>query len=442
LGLRKKSLCMQLMTTTTCCIVGGGPAGIMLGYLLARAGVKVTVLEKHRDFFRDFRGDTVHPSTLEVFAELGLADDLLKLPHQKISRGGLLIGDFETEVVDFRHLPVRHPFIALMPQWDFLDFLAGRARHFPTFCLEMEHEATDLVTDSGRVIGVICQTPAGERTIRAELVVACDGRHSTTRRSAGFEVVETGAPIDVLWFRINRHPADIAQLLGRVNYGKALILINREDYFQAGLIIKKGSFDQLKEQGLQRFQEALVQLAPFLQDRVGELRDWEQIKLLTVQINHLRQWYRPGLLCIGDAAHAMSPAGGVGINVAIQDAVAAARILAGTLRAQRSTDDVLPRVQRRREPAVRLIQFVQKQAHDRLARVFDNPGPLQAPWQLKITARLPGSQRLVGRLIGIGPRPEHVRPPRTRGIVVAVACGLGAALAVFGTRRLLRQIQT
>jgi len=416
---------------TTCCVVGGGPAGMMTGYLLARAGVDVTVLEKHGDFFRDFRGDTVHPSTLEVFHELGLLEDLLKLPHQRVSVAGGFLGDFGFTAADFRHLPVRCPFVALMPQWDFLNFLASRARRFPSFQLEMEHEVSDLILDNGRVAGVAVKTPAGTKDIWADLVIGCDGRHSTVRRSAGFEVLDTGVPIDVLWFRISRKSGDAEQLLGRLNYGKALILINRGEYFQGGLIIRKGTFEQIKGVGLASFRESIARIAPFLQDRVEELQDWDQVKLLTVQINHLPRWYRPGLLCIGDAAHAMSPAGGVGINYAIQDAIAAARILGRPLRKGQSTADLLSRVQRRRELPVRLMQILQKQAHVGFARIFDNPGSLTPPWQFKVVIRIPGLQRLMGRVVGMGILPEHVRRSPQRRKAIGVACGVGAALAVL-----------
>src|SRR3984957_11166554 len=309
---------------TTCCVVGGGPAGMMLGYLLARAGVQVTVLEKHADFLRDFRGDTVHPSTLEVMHELGLLDDFLKLPHQELKSTGGLVGDFMLRAADFSHLPTRCKFIALMPQWDFLNFLSARAMRFPGFQLRMQYEAVDLLRDGETIVGVKARSPNGPVYVQANLVVGCDGRHSTIRGAAGLQVQELGVPIDVLWFRVSRRAGDPEQVLGNINYGKALILINRGDYFQSGLIIRKGSFDQIKREGLDAFRETIARIAPYLGDRPEELKSWDQIKLLTVQINRLRKWLLPGLLCIGDAAHAMSPAGGVAINLAPQDAVATA----------------------------------------------------------------------------------------------------------------------
>jgi len=405
------------------------------GYLLARAGVQVTVLEKHKDFNRDFRGDTVHPSTLQVFHELGLLHDLLKIPHTKITSAGGFFGDFPFTMADFSHLPVHCKFIALMPQWDLLKFLAARAREFPTFSLEMEHEATNVISNGGRVKGVSVKTPTGEKTIVADLIVGCDGRRSTIRRAAGLEVIETGVPIDVLWFSISRNQDDAEQLLGRLNYGKALILINRGDYFQAGMIIKKDSFEQIKQEGLSKFRESVSRIAPFLAERVEELHDWDQVKLLTVKINHARRWYRPGLLCIGDSAHAMSPAGGVGINYAIQDAIAAARLLAPALSDREPTDHLLPRVQQRRELPARIMQVLQRQAHLGLAKIFDHPGPLQAPPQLKLILQIPGVQQVMGRLIGLGLRPEHVRKPQPNRVLIAVACGVGTALAVFAWRK-------
>ncbi len=423
-------------TPTTCCIVGGGPAGIMLGYLLARSGVEVTVLEKHADFFRDFRGDTVHPSTLEIMYELGLLDDLLKLPHQRLSTVSGVFGDFSFVAADFSHLPTHCKFVALMPQWDFLNFLSAKASAFPQFQLRMQYEAVDLLRSGDRIEGVQVKTPSGSAEIRADLVIGCDGRHSTIRQAAHFEVIERGVPIDVLWFRISRHPDDPEQLLGNINYGRPLVLINRGDYFQAGLIIRKGSFDEIKTGGLESFQQFVRQIAPYLGNRVEELKDWEPIKLLSVQINRLRQWYRPGLLCIGDAAHAMSPAGGVGINLAIQDAVATARILAQPLREKRVTETVLASVQQRREFPTVVTQQIQVFAHKGIAQIFKNPGPARAPWQLKLVVQIPGIQRLIGRTIGMGVRPEHVEtstkhPACNAPSLRRVAIGLCTAAAVF-----------
>ena len=375
---------------TTCCVVGGGPAGVMLGYLLARAGVSVTVLEKHNDFFRDFRGDTVHPSTLELMYELGILEDFLKVPHQKLETVGGIYGDYAFRVGDFRKLSSHCKFVALMPQWDFLDFLSGKAKQFPSFNLRMQHEAVDLLRAGGRITGVAVQTPAGPAQLRADLVVGCDGRHSITRQAAHFKVQEFGVPIDVLWFHVSRTTNDPEQLLGNLNYGKALILIPRDDYFQAGLIIPKGSFAGLQRQGLENFRHQLRRMAPYLGDRVKEVNDWEQIKLLSVQINRLRQWYRPGLLCIGDAAHAMSPAGGVGINLAVQDAVATANLLADALRDGRVTEALLAQVQERREFPTRVTQFLQVNAHKAIKKIFENPGPAEAPWQLKAAVHIPG----------------------------------------------------
>jgi 2-polyprenyl-6-methoxyphenol hydroxylase-like FAD-dependent oxidoreductase len=423
---------------TTCCIVGGGPAGVMLGYLLARAGVEVAVLEKHADFLRDFRGDTVHPSTLEVMDELGLLDDFLKLPHQEVHSVSARVGDFVFRAADFRHLPTRCKFIALMPQWDFLNFLSERAKRFPRFELRIQHEGIALISEGARVIGVEARSPEGLVEIRADLVVSCDGRHSTMRRSAGLQVQEFGVPIDVLWFHISRHVADPEQALGNINYGRLLVLINRGDYFQAGLIIRKGTFEQTKREGLEALRATIARIGPYLADRVHELQSWDQIKLLTVQINRLRKWYLPGLLCIGDAAHAMSPAGGVGINLAIQDAVATANLLAGPLRERRVTDALLAQVQQRREFPTRVTQALQVNAHKMFDRVFQAGNrPVQAPWQLKVISQVPGVQRLMGRVVGMGARPEHVAgaAPRREWSMkrAAVSAGafLGAVIAGF-----------
>jgi len=419
---------------TTCCVVGGGPAGVMLGYLLARRGVHVRVLEKHKDFFRDFRGDTVHPSTLEVLRELGLLEEFLELPHEKVESAGVVIGGSTFEVADFRHVPASCKFVALMPQWDFLNFLSGKAKQLPSFQLLLQHQATDLLRDGERITGVVARNEDRELAIRADLVVGCDGRHSLTRKSADLDVIEYGVPIDVLWFRISRKPDDPGQVLGNLNYGKALILINRSDYFQAGLIIEKGSYDQVRARGLDAFRDDLRLLAPWLGERVNELHDWEEIKILTVQINRLRRWHLPGLLCIGDAAHAMSPAGGVGINLAIQDAVATANLLAEPLGAGSVSEDDLDAVQRRREFPTRVTQAIQLLAHRGFAQVFKNPGPIRAPWQAKALTSIPGIHRALGYAVGMGARPEHVQegagqrrkacPPAP-----ALLAGLGIAAA-------------
>ncbi|HTV06126.1 MAG TPA: FAD-dependent oxidoreductase [Acidobacteriaceae bacterium] len=395
---------------TTCCIVGGGPAGIMAGYLLARSGVPVVVLEKHKDFFRDFRGDTVHPSTLELFYELGLLDEFLTIPHQEMPTVGGNFGGYTFTAADFRHLPTRCKFIALMPQWDLLNFIAEQGRKFPAFNLRMEHEATNLITQNNCVIGIGAQTPSGTVRITADLVIGCDGRHSVTRQAANMQVIEMGVPIDVLWFHIGRKATDPEAALGNLNYGKALVLINRSEYFQAGLIIRKGSFDRIRADGLEAFQRSIAELAPFLGDRVSEVTDWDQVKLLSVQINRLEKWHQPGLLCIGDAAHAMSPAGGVGINLAVQDAVATANTLAKPLREGMVTEELLARIQERREFPVRVTQRFQVAAHHGLESViFSDPGPFHAPWQLKFAVHIPGIQRLVARGIGMGVRPEHIQ---------------------------------
>ncbi len=428
-------------TKTTCCIVGGGPAGIMLGYLLARSGVQVTVLEKHADFFRDFRGDTVHPSTLQVIYELGLLDDFLKVPHQQLTSVGGVFGDFSFRAADFSHLPTHCKFVALMPQWDFLNFFTQQAGQYPEFQLRMQCQAVGLITADNKVAGVRVQTSEGQADIQADLVIGCDGRHSITRQAGQLEVIELGVPIDVLWFRISRYTSDPEQLLGNINYGRALVLFARGDYFQAGLIIRKGSFEEIKDGGLESFRVIVGCIAPYLADRLEELKDWEQIKLLSVQINRLRQWYRPGLLCIGDAAHAMSPAGGVGINLAIQDAVAAANLLTDALREGRVTESTLALVQQRREFPTVVTQQMQVFAHGLFQRVFQNTGPAKAPWQLKTVFHIPGMQRVVGRMVGMGVRPEHIKgakkfTDRRKARIRSIAVGVGVAAAVLAANLL------
>ena len=399
---------MQGRETATCCIAGGGPAGVMLGYLLARAGVHVIVLEKHKDFFRDFRGDTIHPSTLELMYELGLLEEFLKLPHQELQRIGGQFGDFAFTGADFSHLPTHCKFIAMMPQWDFLNFLTSQGKRFRTFELRMEHEAIGVLEKDGGVKGIRVKTPEGLMEMEADLVVACDGRHSTVRDAAKFEVMDLGVPVDVLWFHISRKADDSYQALGRIDYGEMLVLINREEYFQAGLIVRKAAFDSVKAAGLPAFWESLLRIAPFLGERVEEVKGWEQVKLLSIQINRLRQWYKPGLLCIGDAAHAMSPAGGVGINYAIQDAVATANLMADALREHKVTDALLAQVQERREFPVRIVQSLQEKAHNASLNFLGRPVKAKAPWQMRAFFRIPGLERIMARGIGLGVRPEHI----------------------------------
>ncbi len=385
---------------------------MMLGFLLARNGHDVIVLEKHKDFFRDFRGDTIHPSTLQLMYELGLLDTFLALPHQQISSLSMAIGGESFPIADCSHLPTAAKFVALMPQWDFLNFLASQAAKFPTFHLLMEHEVTGLIeNDNDRVVGVHVNTPSGPTEIRANLVVGCDGRQSTSRASANLPIHETGVPIDVLWFRLSRHESDPANALGNINYGTMLVLINRRDYFQCGFIIAKDSFTtRIQPAGLPAFRTCVARLVPFLADRVDEITDWDQLKLLSVQVNHLTRWHRPGLLCIGDAAHAMSPVGGIGINLAIQDAVAAARILSPVLSTGIVTELTLERVQHRRELPTRITQSVQVLAHRVLSKTLGNPAPIKPPLILRLLSPHPFFRRTMARFIGLGVRPEHIQP--------------------------------
>lgn len=395
-----------------CCIAGGGPAGMMLGLLLARAGVSVVVLEKHADFLRDFRGDTIHPSTLEVIHELRLLDRLLSLPHQKVPRIRAQFGDLATTVADFSTLPTQCRFVAFMPQWDFLNFLAEEGRQYPGFQLRMQAEVTDLIQDGDRVLGLKANTPDGPLEVRGDLVVGADGRHSIVRERAGLSVEEFGAPMDVLWFRLSRRAGDPADPMGRFDAGRIFIMLNRGDYWQCGFVIAKGSRDLVQAQGLRAFGESVTQVAPFVAERVGELQDWDAIKLLTVQVDRLRRWCRPGLLCIGDAAHAMSPVGGVGINLAIQDAVAAANLLAVPLREGRLRAEDLCRVQARREWPTKMTQRVQLFVQNRvIKRVLGSGAPIAPPLLLRLLSRSPFLHRVPARLIGLGFRPEHVRSP-------------------------------
>ena len=402
----------SLPRRVTCCIAGGGPAGVMLGFLLARAGISTVVLERHKDFFRDFRGDTIHPSTLQIMHELGLLDAVLKLPHQQIRTLRVLVGDTEIQVADFRHLPTVCKYIALMPQWDFLNFLAEQGRRYPDFDLHMETEATDLIVKSDRVVGLRAAGPGGPLEIRADLVVGADGRHSTVRERAGFAVTNLGAPMDVLWMRMSRHQSDPEQTGGFVNYGHLLVTLNRGDYWQCAFVIRKGGYDEVRSRGLDAFRAEIVRLAPYLADRVHELKDWDDIKLLTVAVDRLTRWWRPGLLCIGDAAHAMSPIGGVGVNLAVQDAVAAANILAAPLREGRLTTSDLAAVQRRRTLPMKVVQAVQLAVQSRIVDpLLDSDKPVTAPWAARLFNRFPFLRRIPARIVGIGVRPEHVRIP-------------------------------
>ena len=402
---------MQTMSVR-CCIAGGGPAGMMLGLLLARGGVEVLVLEKHVDFLRDFRGDTIHPSTLEVMYELGLLDRLLTLPHQKVARINGQFGNLRLTVADFSSLSTHCRFVAFMPQWDFLNFLAEEASRYPTFQLRMRADVTDLIEEADCVVGLRATTPNGPLDVRASLVVGADGRHSAVRAQAGLSVEEFGAPMDVLWFRLSRQPGDPVDPVGRFDTGRIFIMLNRGDYWQCGFVIPKGSRDQLQARGLPAFRDAVAQLAPFMADRVGELQDWEPIKLLTVQVDRLRRWFRPGLLCIGDAAHAMSPVGGVGINLAIQDAVATANLLTAPLRGGRLTTQDLQRVQQRREWPTRMTQRVQLMIQNRvIRRVLSDRDRFSPPFAIRLLALVPFLRRIPARMIGMGFRPEHVRTP-------------------------------
>jgi 2-polyprenyl-6-methoxyphenol hydroxylase-like FAD-dependent oxidoreductase len=398
--------------TTTCVIAGGGPAGMMLGFLLARAGVAVVVLEKHADFFRDFRGDTVHPSTLEVMYELGLLDAFLKLPHSKIDHLSMQFGATNVPLADLSHLPTHCKFVAMMPQWDFLNFLAEHGKRYKAFDLHMNTEATDLIEEGGRIVGLRAKAPDGTLTIRAALVVGCDGRHSTVREKAGLQGDDYGAPMDVLWFRITRKAGDPGDVFGHVEAGKLMVMLDRGDYWQCAYVIPKGGIDAVKAEGIDAFRRRVVSMTPFFADRIGELKSFDDVKLLTVAVDRLRQWWRPGLICIGDSAHAMSPVGGVGVNLAVQDAVAAANRLVAPLKNGKVGDDDLQAIQHRRTLPVRFTQLlqlaVQKQIIGRALASEQQPKP---PLMFNLVRLFPVLRRIPARLIGLGIRPEHVHTP-------------------------------
>jgi 2-polyprenyl-6-methoxyphenol hydroxylase-like FAD-dependent oxidoreductase len=401
---------MNHTLSARCCIAGGGPAGMMLGLLLARAGVDVLVLEKHADFLRDFRGDTVHPSTLQVMDELGLLDEFLQRPHTQIKTVGVQIGPEFVQMADFSGLPERYGFVALMPQWDFLDFLAAHAKRHANFRLMMRTEATDLIRENDRVIGVRAVGPDGDLEIRADLVVAADGRHSVLRQKGGFKVFDLGAPMDVLWMRLSRRDTDPATSLGRVGPGALFVTLDRGDYWQCAYVIAKGGIEEIQARGLPDFRARIVQLAPYFADRVDELQSWDDVKLLTVVVNRAREWYRPGLLLIGDAAHAMSPIGGVGINLAIQDAVATANLLGAYLRQGPVGPELLRLVQRRRETPTRLTQGLQLLVQNRVvSHVLALQRTPRVPLAFRLLRDIPRLQRIPAHLIAIGFLPEHVQ---------------------------------
>ncbi|MEY2855309.1 MAG: hypothetical protein RL030_2441 [Pseudomonadota bacterium] len=405
----------DILPSGSCCIAGGGPAGLMLGYLLARAGVRVTVLEKHADFLRDFRGDTIHPSTLDVMDELGQLDEFLKLPHTRITELIAEVNGTRVPFADFSHVPTRCKFLVMMPQWDFLDFLADQARHYPHFKLLQKHEVVALQRDAaGRIFGVTAETPEGTAHFEADLVIAADGRHSLLRQAAELPVVDYGAPIDVLWFRLPKDRNDRNQTGGYIWPGLFFVTIDRGDYWQCAYVISKGGAEEVKAAGLPALRARLAERIPFLKDNLETLVDPEQMKLLEVQVNRLERWHAPGLLCIGDAAHAMSPVGGVGINLAIQDAVATARLLAAPLRERRVTEADLAAVQRRRELPTKLTQRAQVFIQGNLiSAILASQASMQdaaarLPLPMKLMQRFPVLRRIPARLVGVGLRPEHI----------------------------------
>jgi 2-polyprenyl-6-methoxyphenol hydroxylase-like FAD-dependent oxidoreductase len=396
-----------------CCIVGGGPAGMMLGYLLGRAGIDVVVLEKHADFFRDFRGDTVHPSTLQVMDELGLSDGFLKLPHQRLQKMDGMFGGTSVRIADLSRLNAKFPFIAFMPQWDFLNFLRESGKKFASLKVMMSAEATDLIQDGDQIAGVRAKTPEGMIDIEADLTIACDGRHSLVRERAGLAVEEIGAPMDVLWFRAGKRANETESVFARVDPGSMMVTFDRGDYWQCAYVIAKGQYDAVKARGLPALLDDVARMAPILKSGLADVKGWDDVKLLTVAINRLTRWTRPGLLCIGDAAHAMSPIGGVGVNLAVQDAVATANLLAAKLVSGCPPEDELDAVRRRREFPVRMTQRMQVVAQNNIVSAALKPGgaPLKAPFAVRLITAVPWLQGITARFIGLGVRPEHVHSP-------------------------------
>ena len=393
-------------------IAGGGPAGMMLGFLLARGGIETTVLEKHADFFRDFRGDTIHPSTLQLMYELGIQEDFLRLPHDEIRKLQGRIGASTITLADFTHLPTHTHFMALMPQWDFLNFIAEKAKAFPAFSLRVKTEAKGLLRDGDRVVGLRAKTETGEEELRADLVVGCDGRSSTIREAASLPVQDLGAPMDVIWMRISKSPDDPSQTFGNIENGRILVTLNRSTYWQVAYVIPKGTFADIQAAGIGAFRKNVAEVAPYLADRVGEIDGWDTVSLLTVRVDRLTRWYAPGLLCIGDAAHAMSPIGGVGINLAIQDAVATANLLYAPLRDRTLTVADLAKVQARRTFPTEVTQAMQVIVQNNIIKRVLGSSPVpKAPWFLAMFNSIPYLRRFPARLVGLGARPEHIRTP-------------------------------
>lgn len=400
-----------------CCIVGGGPAGMMLGYLLGRAGIEVVVLEKHADFFRDFRGDTVHPSTLEVMDELGLIDGFLKLPHQRLQKMDGLFGGTPVRIADLSRLHTKYPFIAFMPQWDFLNFLREAGRRFASLEVMMSTEAVDLIRRGETIAGVRAKTPDGILDIEADLTIACDGRHSTVRERAGLAVEEIGAPMDVLWFRAGRKPDETEKVFARVEPGKMMVTFDRGDYWQCAYVIAKGQYDAVRARGLQALLDDVVRMAPILKGGIADVKSFDDVKLLTVAINRLKRWTRPGLLCIGDAAHAMSPVGGVGVNLAVQDAVATANLLADKMQHGCPSENDLDAIRRRREFPVKMTQRMQVIVQNKIISGALKGGdrPLKVPLIVRLITALPWLQGIPARLLALGVRPEHVHSKAAPG---------------------------